>query len=275
MFRKKIDIVIYRALSALFVIVSGTASAQLLHAGLKAGANISWVRPDESEFRDQVNIAPIPGFNAGAVFSFKMKDRFFLHTEILYSTKGRQTKGELGLDEKVVYNYIDLPLTYNIYFKAHLKMKHIRHFRWYTGIGPNFGYWLGGKGTIKHYELTEFDVSELKYKVKFGERPEEDMGKTDIVYVKDANRFQLGVNIGGGILLEPINGSKIMLDARFELGHTWLGTPESADYVIPVSYTDNLKTRNMGLRFSLMYLLETNLDKKVRNKGKSTLKHRQ
>jgi hypothetical protein len=28
----------------------------------------------------------------------------------------------------------------------------------------------------------------------------------------------------------------------------------------------------MGLRFSVLYLLETNLDKKVRNKGKSNLK---
>jgi hypothetical protein len=30
----------------------------------------------------------------------------------------------------------------------------------------------------------------------------------------------------------------------------------------------------MGLRFSVLYLLATNLDKKVRNKGKSNLKNK-
>jgi hypothetical protein len=86
--------------------------------------------------------------------------------------------------------------------------------------------------------------------------------------------MQVGVNIGAGILLEPANGRKVMVDLRFELGHTWLGKPESADYVFPATFYNNLKARNMGLRFSVMYLLESNLDKKVRNKGKSVVKEK-
>jgi hypothetical protein len=51
-----------------------------------------------------------------------------------------------------------------------------------------------------------------------------------------------------------------------------MGKPSSADYVIPVTYDDNLQARNLGFRFSVMYLYESNLNKKVRNKGKSNLK---
>jgi hypothetical protein len=65
-----------------------------------------------------------------------------------------------------------------------------------------------------------------------------------------------------------------MIDLRMELGPTWLGNAESASYALPPSYDDNLRARNLGVRFSVMYLFETNLDKKIRNKGKSTKKKR-
>jgi hypothetical protein len=254
--------------------ISNAGYSQIIQAGLKGGFNLSWVRPNDKEFRDKYDIDPVPGFNAGAVFSFKMKDRFFLNTEILYSTKGRVTTGPLDLKDKVIYRYIEVPLIYNVHFKGQLKMKNVKQFKWYVGIGPNFSYWLGGKGAIEHFEFNDYGVPEIEYKLKFGERTEEDEGESEIVYVEGAKRLQLGVNIGGGIILEPINNRKVMLDIRFELGHTWLGRAESTDYVFPESYNDNLRTRNMGLRFSLMYLLEFNTDKKVKNKGKSTKKIR-
>jgi hypothetical protein len=166
-----------------------------------------------------------------------------------------------------------LPVLYNIQFKGKLKLKNEKHFKWYAGAGPVFSYWLGGKGTIKDKELTENEIPQLDYKIKFGARTDQDEGRVDVIYLKDVKRFQLGFNIGAGLILEPPNSiSRIMLDMRFEIGHTWLGKPKSADYVIPVTYDDNLKARNMGFRLSAMYLFEFNLDKKVRKKGKSTFK---
>jgi hypothetical protein len=66
-----------------------------------------------------------------------------------------------------------------------------------------------------------------------------------------------------------------MFDLRFELGHSWFARKEdSVDRVFPTSYQDDLRSRNMGLRLSAMYLLQFSTDKKTRNKGKSTKKIR-
>ena len=238
--------------------------------GIKAGAQLSWVRSDDRAFRESVKIKPVPGYNAGFVLSFKVKDRYFLHTEYLYSTKGKIIKGRTDklLEDRVTYNYIDVPLLYNIHFKGSVGT---RQFKWYAGAGPLFSYCLGGKGRINADDFEQNNFPPIEYTIRLGERGE-DLSEYDIIYVKDVNRLQLGFTFGGGILLEPAHSGKVMIDLRFELGHTWMGTATSADYVLPVTYDDNLKTRNMGLRLSVMYLFERNLDKKVRNKGKSNLK---
>lgn len=246
-------------------------SAQVIQLGAKAGAQLSWVRSDDKNFREIVKLHPVLGYNAGAVVTFKVKERYFLHTEYLFSTKGKKVKGRIDemLEDRITYNYIDVPILYNIHFRGSLGS--VRKFKWYAGAGPLFSYWLGGRGTINSDEFAENNFQPFEYSIRFGERGE-DIGETNVIYMKDVKRLQLGFNFGGGIMLEPSDKNKIMVDIRFEFGHTWMGTPASADYVLPVTYDDNLKARNMGLRFSVMYLFETNLDKKVRNKGKSNLK---
>ena len=167
---KKIILVRYLILSLIMtLLMSRSAYSQVMDYGIKAGFNASWVRVDDDpDYRKATKIAPVPGFNVGAAFSFKLKKRYFLHAELLYSTKGQWlTENDLEpdlYDEKVTYNYIDLPLTYNIYFNGKLNVK---KFKWYVGIGPNFSYWLGGKGTLKHYEFKEFDLIKIFNASKF------------------------------------------------------------------------------------------------------------
>ena len=249
------------------------ASGQILQYGIKAGPQMSWMASDDKSFKEQVSIDPRIGYNAGFVLSFKVKDRYFLHTEYIFSTKGKVNHGKIDkmLEDRVTYNYIEIPMLYNIHFRG--RVGGSRQFKWYAGAGPLFSYWLGGREWINSDEFAENSFPPFTYKIRFGERGE-DIGETDAIYMKDVKRFQLGFNIGGGVMLEPANSGKIMFDVRFDLGHTWMGTPQSADYVLPVTYDDNLKARNMALRFSVMYLFERNLDKKVRNKGKSNVKQK-
>ena len=255
-------------LTGMMIFISGNrANGQILQYGLKAGAQLTWMKSDDKGFRDQVAIHPLLGYNGGFVLSFKVKDRYFLHTEYIYSTKGKLNRGKIDkmLEDRIKYNYIEVPMLYNIHFRG--RLGGARQFKWYAGAGPLFSYWLGGKGRINSDEFAENNFPPLEYEIRFGERGE-DLGETNVIYMKDVKRFQLGFNIGGGIMLEPANAGKIMFDLRFDVGHTWMGMPASADYVLPVTYDDNLKARNMALRFSAMYLFERNLDKKVRNKGK-------
>ena len=224
-----------------------------------------------------VSSNPIPGFNVGLVAAFEVKKRYFLHTELLYSTKGKNVLGitDASLRNRVIYRYIDLPMLYNIQFKKTLNSATLKQFKWYIGAGPIFSYWLGGSGTVNNSELEENGLPAIDYKLKFGSRGD-DLREINTVYVSDANRLQVGFNLGGGILLEPVSGRKIMIDARLEIGHSWLGKKNSTDYVLPATYKDNLQSSNMGLRLSCAYLFEKNLAKKVRNLGKtrSSKKHK-
>lgn len=260
-------------LSIIVWLISIPLYSQVMQYGVKGGAQLSLFTSDDRTFRKSVKTQPRPGYHAGFVLSFKVKDRYFLHTEYLYSTKGKVNRGKIDkvLEDRITYNYIEVPLLYNIHFKGSLG--NTREFKWYAGAGPLFSYWLGGKGWINSDEFAENNFPPFEYKIRFGERGE-DLKDFDIIYMNDVNRFQLGFNMGGGILLEPANSGKIMVDLRFELGHSWMGTATSTDYVLPVTYDDSLKGRNLGLRFSVMYLFERNTDKKVRNKGKSNLKQK-
>ncbi len=241
-----------------------------MRIGVKAGPQLSWVAGDDPKYNSVATVRPTTGFHAGLVLAFKVKDRYFLNTELIYSQKGKRVEGKIdpNLRDKVVYNHIDVPVLFSMHFKGSLTKE--RQFKWYINAGPTTSYWLGGKGVIKSGDLIENGLSELKYKIAFGTRP--DHNNADILYIKDAKRLQFSMSIGGGILLEPANRQKVMIDFRYDIGHTRIGTPESSQFMVPADYQDSLKGRNKGIRMSLIYLFEFSSDRKERNKGKSSIK---
>ncbi|MDH4092015.1 MAG: PorT family protein [Cyclobacteriaceae bacterium] len=253
----------------LLVVSLSTTSAQIIRAGIKAGPQLSWVTVDDPKYNAVGKVHPIPGFHAGAVLAFKVKDRYFLNTEYIYSQKGKNVTGKIdpNLNDKVIYRHIDVPILFSMYFKG--KFLKTREFKWYINAGPNISYWLGGNGVIEAGDLIENGIPALKYKIAFGTRP--DHNDPDILYIKDAKRLQFGMNVGGGILLEPGGNQKVLIDFRYEIGHTQIGNAGSSQFLIPSDYQDNMKGRNKGIRLSLIYLYEFSSDPKERNKGKSTI----
>jgi opacity protein-like surface antigen len=245
------------------------ASAQVVWAGIKAGAEFNRVRIDGASLKDTIKIDPAAGFHVGLVASFKVKNRYFLHTEYLYSVKNKVILGKIDphLKDKVTYHYLEVPILFTMQFKGHLGGE--RTFKWFMGAGPNVAYLLGGRGVIESSELKENDISSLSYKIKFSERQNRDHNN-EIHYTK-VNRFQFGINVGAGLLLEPAPKRKVIVDLRYTIDQTLFGK-KKADYIIPHDYDDNLRVRNQGLKFSVMYLLEYNLSKRERNKGKSNKK---
>lgn len=265
------DMILKKCLTGLLLFACvGSASAQIIRAGIKAGPQLSWVAMDDPAFKSVAEVHPIVGFNVGGVVQFKVMDRYFLNTELIYSQKGKTVTGKIdpNLKDKVVYHHIDVPILFAMHFKG--KVSDSRQFKWYINAGPNISYWLGGHGTINAGDLIENRVPPLDYKIKFGTRP--DYNNPDILYIKDANRLQFGMNVGGGILLEPAPKQKVMIDFRYEIGHTRIGTPTSSDFIIPSDYQDSLKGRNKGIRLSVVYMFEFNSSKQAMNKGKSTKK---
>lgn len=250
--------------------ISFTSSAQIIWTGLKVGAQLGNVKVDDPHFPDTVKIGSTSvGYSAGAVIAFKVKNRYFLHTEYLYSVKSKSLTGKIDPDlkDKTTYHYIEVPILFTMQFKSQLGKG--REFKWFMGAGPNLAYLLGGKGVLTSGALIENNISELRYKIKFGSRP--DRNHPEHIYYTNANRFQFGINLGAGLLIEPVRRHKAIIDVRYTFDQTLFGKVH-ADYLIPNDYHDNLRFRNRALKVSLMYLIESNLNKKSRNKGKSTIR---
>lgn len=257
-----------RYLPVVIVFAAHSTFAQLL-IGPTAGGNISWVSYEDNAYKDAYETGHVYGFHAGANISFRVHKQFFLHTSLLYSQKGKTLEGRVDkqMKDRVRHSYLELPLLYTVEFKSIIGRDKV--YKWYLGAGPNVSYWLGGKGTIQNSELQEVNIDKLAYKVVFG-KPESEVRQNEL-NVAEANRVQLGLNFSAGVVFEPLPSHILMLMLRYELGHSFLSKEGYGTFSRIAEYRDNLLVRNQGVRISLSYLLDTNIDQ--RKRGKSTNKN--
>jgi hypothetical protein len=252
----------------LVLIFNVPAFSQLL-VGPEVGVNYSWTSFHDKELKEVYQMNPTVGFHVGGHIAFKVRKRFFLHTSILYSTKGRTLNGKLDgmLKNSARYNFIDMPINYTVDFRGRIGKG--KEFKYFLGIGPNISYWLGGRGKLYNSELEENNVGELSYKINFS-NSEDDEQMSDEMRVERPNRLQLGLNLMAGIVFEPWHKQRFMFSVRYELGHTYLA--KSDGVFVDTYFYDPLKSRNQGFRISLAYLVD--LKTEERKKGKSTLDKR-
>lgn len=253
----------------LLVVFLSDSRAQIVRIGATGGFSMNFVKMDDARFLDSVSYQPTFGFRAGGVASFKVKNRYFLHSEIVYSLKRKSLTGKIDpdLNDNINYHYLEVPILFSMHFKGKLGKE--RDFKWYLGIGPNTAFLLAGNGRVKSGELLENDIDQLKYDIVFKTRTNRD--HNDEVHYTKTNRVQFGISLGGGFLIEPSPKQKVMVDFRYTFDQT-IFAKSNADYLIPHDYNDNLKFRNRTLSVSLMYLVEYNLKKQERNKGKSNIR---
>jgi len=251
----------------LFALFSQQAVAQVL-VGPVVGGNYSWAAFANKDLKDTYKTGGVFGFHAGGQLSFRVKKRFFLHTQLVYSTKGRTLKSnyEQQFSFSAKYNFIEMPIVYSIDFKV--KTNNSREFKYFLGVGPNISYWLGGKGSISDGNLKENNIDKLDYKIAF-KSADEPQADNEMV-VTEPNRFQLGLNIAAGLVFEPADRQRVMLTLRYELGHTNLA--KSTGTVNQTYFQDPLQSRNQGFRVSIAYLYD--LKTADRNRGKSTIDKR-
>ena len=251
-------------------------SAQLL-IGPEAGLNYSWVAFDDADLKSTYKVKPVVGYNAGMHVGFRVRKRFFLHFALQYSTKGKvlELKDENranpydvhNLRDKVRYNYIDMPIVYTVDFKG--KIGANKEFKYNHGIGPVLSYWLGGKGTIEDNDTYEFSTGIVPYNVVFNKDPKN--GTDNEMIIQHPNRLQLGLNVTGSIIFEPLPGRNIMVTARYEFGGTFLSS-KSNGQIHPTIFQEPLMSHNRGLRFSVAYLLDLKTDQRKKGKSTSTIR---
>lgn len=267
----------------LFLTCDIAASAQLL-IGPTLGAQYSWTTFDNKDYKQIYNSKAVFGFNAGVNVSFRVRKRFFLHTALVYSTKGKVIEGKKvtrsqvseeyqdlidpALKNEVTYKYLELPILYTYEIKMHTKNN--KEFKWYFGAGPNISYWMGGKGTFFNADRQEATAGPIDYKIVFDQTT--DNLSEDKMNVTAPNRLQLGLNFSAGLVFEPMGYQKVMITMRYELGHSFMSKDGRGEFPSTNSYVDVLAARNNGIRLSLAYLVDMKIEN--RKKGKSTMRHR-
>lgn len=244
----------------MFISTIDQTNAQLL-LGPKAGARVSWLKYEdfaEEDFERKLSF----GYTAGITTAYKVKKRYLIQMDIMYTQNGKKIDGisDPLLKNYARYHYLNTPIVYKVDFKESFGDK---AFKWYVGAGPNVNFWLGGSGTLKSIELAEENIEQINYKLIFSEEPANP--ENGGLYVTEANRLQVGLIISTGIVLEPMPGQTVMIDLRYEWGHSYMARA-AGSFTDVLAYKDNLIARNQAIQLSVSYVFD------VINKGKKEKK---
>jgi hypothetical protein len=248
------------AIVIFLVFSSKLLTAQIL-IGPKAGARVSWLNY-ESFAEEDFERKPFFGYSAGVTTAFKVKKRFLLQLDIMYSQAGKKLDGTNGPQFRnyAKYHYLNTPIVYKLDFKEALGD---RTFKWYVGAGPNVNFWLGGKGELESVELREDNIEQLNYNIIFDSMPAN--AEFGGLYYEEVNRLQVGLIVSTGLVLEPSPGQSLMIDFRYEWGHSYMAK-EDGRFSNIVAYQDNLRARNQAFQLSVAYVFD------IINKGKKEKK---
>lgn len=230
---------------------------QLL-VGSKVGAHIGKVQFERESFKDQYDPGYRVGGNIGAAVTFPVKEPFSLHSELLFTYKGKSVTipGE-SITNTGNYFYIEMPIMmrYELWPQKSI----------FIGIGPNLSYWLGGSGEIDDLESS---VSPSTYQLKFAET-----GNTDDMVVTDPHRLQLGLMFGLGKIFKLEGDRRLLVEARYEMGHSFLGTEQGA-YLAELEFYDNLASKYQQISLNLGYFLVIHSKSKKRRSSTYRAKQR-
>ncbi len=246
----------------LFLLISASliSKAQHVRVGPKVGVQASRPSFDDQNYDQEYTSEYGLGFNAGGVINWKASDYFSLYTELVYSRVHKKLKGTDGYAvNRDHFNYLTAPILLRGSFP-------IGQAEVYLNAGPSVNYWLGGRGYLLHTELIELELYELDHRIAFGEQPAEANNGDDVLYITKPNRWQLGLDIGTGVMI-PMGNRYLMVDARYSWGHTNMAKRDT-EYINLFDYNDNLSFANHTASISVAYLIEFDLIKLTR-KGKS------
>lgn len=231
--------------SAFFICAFSDGFSQTFF-GFKAGANATKISFDNDVYKKFYDTNFKPGFTAGAVFLIENKEKYGLYTEFLYSVKGKSVDSHANDYEtnKAYYQYLDFPVMFRVKFNQ-------PKFMWFLQLGPELSYWLSGKGAFEVYEPDRDVITTYEYTVNFGEQK----NTADYLNVQNANRLQLGLAFGGGLIWDLKNGNYLSMDLRYSFGHTYMGEYKGAS--IPnIGLVDNMEYTNNVASVSVVYYFD-------------------
>lgn len=249
------------------IILCSSLAISQLRIGPKAGMQLSRVAFEDKDYYNTHTSYPLPGLLGGVILNYEVNNLLSLETEFLYSQNRRKiTREDPFLDQPVkntsLYHYLNLPVL--IRFSGHTQYKGNR-LEYYVNFGPQLMYWLGGRGRIEHpYIEEETGLNSMPYTIVFADSLTDYTGN---LLVREPNRFQMSLDVGGGVVFDLGFGNALVLDLRgsFGIGKTYMAR-QPGDFG-PIDYQENFKAVNHSLALSLGYTRDINFYALLR-KGK-------
>ncbi len=250
--------------------------------GPKVGYHYTLHDYQDEEYEGLYRFEPNHNFELGAVVTYTASERYAVHGELYYERIGNRVRNQEGnffVDSKTNFSYLSAPILLRV------SMGHTP-VHWYVNGGPKLSLWLGGRGELANSIFEEFESNKLndqgyfEYKIAF-DRDKAGGIDNGVYYVNEANRLQYSLTVGGGFYLDLANGARLMVDARYNWGHSNMGfnlNPQESDTRsilvgnttnIPQSgYQENYEYSHNTVSFSLAYMFEYNTE--LKRKGSST-----
>lgn len=208
----------------------GTASAQDLKFGVKAGLNLANLTSDYDgdEFGTTDNKMKA-GFHIGGLVEIKFNEKWALQPEVLYSTQGTNVDvnyfddEEGSIDYKTNLSYINVPVMVKFYPIPKL----------FVEAGPQVGFLMSAKEKYDDDVFISDDSDEMD----------------DEIDVKDYYKsIDFGFNIGAGYEFTDM----IYANLRYNIGLTDISDmPDEFDDVDFGVFGDAFKTKNQVLSLSV------------------------
>ena len=182
-----------------------TASAQITLLP-KAGLNVSTVRFDEDE--ELPGLKSRVGLTLGLGVNVPQTDVLSFQAEVLYTSKGfsAEENGVADYDGWYSLNYLEVPLLAKATFGS-------EELSFYGNGGLSVGYLLGGR--VKgRWDIVNVVRDDVDQRLEFTDEP-----RPFVLHEVDANRIDVGLNIGAGINVSA-GHLPLFLDVRYNLGLT-------------------------------------------------------
>jgi hypothetical protein len=180
-------------------IISSNVCALEFSAGLKGGINLAkFYGASELEivgvhYDPYKNQVMKPGFMTGAVFQFKVSDKFALQPELLFSSRGQKIND--GTDwATLILNYVEIPILTKFLIPIGVVTPTVY-------AGPSLAFRIGKINRIGETGGIEIDMDDNKREV----------------FDKYYNKFDLGISVGGSVGTKVGPGS-LIADIRYTLG---------------------------------------------------------
>jgi hypothetical protein len=248
-------------ITSIFCLCIGEIYGQVFKAGPKGGIQYSNTIFADKEFASNYTSSLVPGFNIGGAMEYPIYKIYSFQMEVNYSQKGRRLDYFQGpfIKNFSTFHFIEVPMMLRINMDRGIG-------KYYFNIGPNIGYWLGGSGKLMARRPIDLGFGEQKYSMRFGE----ETGSYDQLIISEANRVQLGLDAGVGMMLPIDKKKQLMLELRYSMGHTYFAGKESGSHGTR-DLNENFEAFSRVISLNAAYMYNIDLWKKTR-KGKSTLK---